>query len=63
MRRPRGEFPTVRCLSALLLGAAVGVTIAVVLAARAERMRVDFSADGRVSWSFTGAAPEDPTEP
>ena len=52
-----------RCLSALLLGAAVGVAVAVVVAARAERMRVDFSADGRVSWSFTGSAPEGSTEP
>lgn len=52
-----------RCLPALLLGAAVGVAVAVVLAARAEHLRVDFSADGRVSWSLTGSEPEGPTEP
>ena len=48
-----------RCLSALLLGAAVGVAVAVVLAARAEQLRMDFSADGRVSWSLTGSQAED----
>ena len=52
-----------RCLPALLLGAAVGAAVAVVLAARAERMRVDFNADGRVSWSVTGSAPEDAAQP
>ena len=43
-----------RCLPALVAGAALGVAVAVALAARAGRLRVDFTADGRVSLSLTG---------
>lgn len=52
-----------RCLPSLLVGAALGVVVAVALAARAGRLRVDFTADGRVSWSLTGPEPEKRAEP
>ena len=52
-----------RCLPALVVGAALGVAVAVALAARAGRLRVDFTADGRVSLSLTGPEPEERAEP
>lgn len=53
----------VRCLPTLVVGAALGVVVAVALAARAGRLRVDFTADGRVSCSLSGPEPGEPTEP
>ena len=47
-----------RCLPALLLGAAVGTAVAIALATRADRLTVGFSANGRIKWSVTRSPPE-----